>query len=110
VRKLFEHDKESLLEDLMTPKWRMRSVRSAREKYITSEKSQTEELYDLQQDPGEKNNIAPISQPNLSHYRQLLKSFLETVSADRTPAPPGDREVRPLTEEDVRRLKAIGYL
>jgi arylsulfatase A-like enzyme len=110
VSELFEYDKESLPEHLMTPTWRMRSVRSAREKYIISEKSQTEELYDLQKDPGEKNNIAAVSQADTSRYRQWLKSFLETVSAERTPYPPGEREVRPLTEEDVRRLKAIGYL
>jgi len=88
----------------------MRSVRTEDEKYIICGESQTEELYDLRADPGEKNNIAAQNQPRVEHYRTLLDSFLRAVAAGRTPSLPSEREVAPLTEEERRQLKALGYI
>jgi len=91
--------------------WRRRSVRTDGEKYVrTGTDQQVEELYDLQADPGEKNDIAARNQPRLDHYRELLASFLERVAAGRTPLEPGQSKSPLLTEEDKRRLKALGYL
>jgi len=91
--------------------WRRRSVRTDGEKYVrTGTDQQVEELYDLQADPGEKNDIAARNQSRLDHYRELLASFLERVAAGRTPLEPDQSKAPLLTEEDKRRLKALGYL
>ncbi len=94
----------------MSVKWRMRAVRTDREKYIKSEKKQTEEVYDLHADPGEKNNIAAQDQSRLEHYRGLLATFLERLTAQRRLPPEDEPRAAPLTEEVKRRLKALGYL
>jgi arylsulfatase A-like enzyme len=91
-------------------KWRLNSVRTEGEKYIQSSKTETEELYDLGADPGEQTNLAPGNQPRLEHYRGLLSSFLKTVRAGHAPPDPNRPKGQLLTEEDRRRLKALGYL
>jgi arylsulfatase A-like enzyme len=87
----------------------MRSVRTDDGKYIISEKSETEELYDLRSDPGERNNIAAEDEARLKQYRELLEAFLK-ATAGRTASLPTDVEIPRFTEEDKRRLKALGYM
>lgn len=94
----------------LTLKWRKRSVRTDSEKYIEVEKSRTEELYDLSVDPGEKSDIAAENEQGLVEYRGLLDTFLRAVSSGRAPLPEREQQVTPLTEDDRRRLKALGYM
>ncbi len=91
-------------------KFQMRAVRTDDEKYISSEKWQTEEFYDLRADPGEKDNIATQSQSRLERYRELLDSFLQAAASWRAPSAPAKPGVPALTAEDRRRLKALGYM
>ena len=93
-----------------TPAWWSHSVRTENEKCLVSEEKRTEELYDLRKDPAEKNNIAAQNQPGVEHYRKTLRLFLKAVTADRTASLPGEWDVVPLTEEDRRQLKALGYM
>ena len=96
--------------DWFTPEWRRRSVRTDTEKYIKVEKNGTEELYDLNVDPGEKMDIATDSEEGLLEYRGLLDTFLKAVSSGRAPLSESERRATPLTEDDRRRLKALGYI
>ena len=109
VSDLNEVDEERAADD-PTKVWsRMRSVRTDDEKYITSEKKQMEELYDLRADPGEQNNIAHENTPRLLQHRARLASFFDSVVAGRTPPSPDERKTPLLTEDDKRRMKALGY-
>jgi len=93
-----------------TVKWWRRSVRTDDEKYITYEKDQTEEFYNLRADPGEENDIAPQNEKRVDHYRELLDSFLKAAARQRALTKPGEPEVPHLTEDDKRRMKALGYI
>ena len=88
----------------------MHSVRTDSEKHIFSERTQTEELYDLRADPGEKNNIAANNRPRLKRYSELREVFLERVAAGRTPSALGEPKAPPLTEKERQRFNAIGYM
>ena len=61
-------------------------------------------LYDLRSDPEESTNLAGTDHPHEAEMKRLLDGWL----ADRREAAP----VRPseMTEEDVDRLRALGYL
>jgi arylsulfatase A-like enzyme len=93
-------------------KWRKDSVRTNSEKYIVkSERSnRTEQLFGLREDPGEKNDIAADNQPRVEEYRKLLWEFHVSVAKARASLPTGERKDVPLTEEQKRRLKAVGYM
>jgi len=92
------------------PGWWIHSVRTEDWKYIFSAEKRTEELYDLRNDPAEKNNIAAQNQAEVERYRQSLELFLRTVAAERRPSPAAERRIAPLTEHDRRQLKALGYM
>ena len=102
--------RDHVLQLIMTDEWRRYSVRTDGEKYMSSEKNQTEELYNLRLDPGEQNNIATDNQPNVARYRALLKSRLESVNAGREASSPSKLRVVPFNENDRRRLRALGYI
>jgi len=105
-----ETRKKNPFEQPKTVKWWMRSVRTDDEKYITYEKGQTEELYNLRTDPGEENDVAPQNEKRLDHYRELLDSFLKAAATQRELSQPGEPKVPHLTEDDKRRMKALGYI
>ncbi len=88
----------------------MRSVRTDDEKYISSEKWQAEEFYDLRADPGETQNIAAQDQSRLQRYRELLDFLVKAAASRRTPSAPVEPGVPALTAEDRRRLRALGYM
>jgi arylsulfatase A-like enzyme len=94
----------------MTPEWRRYAIRTDTEKYIKVEKSRTEELYDLGEDPGEERDIAADNEQGLLEYRGLLDPFLRAVSSGRATLSESERSVTPLTEDDRRQLKALGYM
>ncbi len=62
-----------------------------------------EELYDLDHDPREQNDISVRRRPEV----QALRGHLETWTRA-TPEP--GREQAPLSEEDKRELRALGYV
>jgi arylsulfatase A-like enzyme len=95
---------------LITDRWRRYSVRTDAEKYMNTEKYETEELYDLRADPRETNSIAQDNQASLEHYRAVKGSFLESVRTRRAPPPPTELRTVPFSQEDRRRLRALGYL
>jgi len=91
--------------------WNMHSVRTEAEKYIlTSEGNNREELYDLEADPGEVKDISGEKETRVLEYRALLNFFLRSVGAERASTLARKQEIVPLTEEDRRRLKALGYM
>jgi len=108
VSELSRRDKEEKTGNLRS--WRMFSIRTDDEKYISSELDQTEELYDLRNDPGETNNIAPENQHRLEHYAELRERFLATVAVNRPPLSATGPRARTVTEEERLQFKAIGYL
>jgi hypothetical protein len=60
------------------------------------------ELYDLENDPGEKNNLAGVRSEEEGRLAFLLDEHLSSMPE---PAPP-----QPLTEEERKKLEALGYV
>ncbi|HWP64492.1 MAG TPA: sulfatase-like hydrolase/transferase [Candidatus Limnocylindria bacterium] len=67
------------------------------------QQQETEELYDLVADPGERNNLALSGHPRLEYFRRKAKRWVEG------PRPPAATEVH-FDEATVARLRALGYL
>ncbi len=51
---------------------KMVGVRDGPYKYVLNLETGAEELYDLEQDPGEKKNVAPLHEKRMSIYKQTL--------------------------------------
>jgi len=66
-----------------------------------------EELYDLEADPDERNNIADERQEELASFRNRLRTFLDSARALRSTRQGQDVE---LDEEVLERLRALGYV
>jgi arylsulfatase A-like enzyme len=108
VSELSRRDKDDKTGNLRP--WRMFSIRTDDEKYLSSELDQTEQLYDLRSDPRETNNIAPENQHRLEHYAEIRERFLATIAAHRPVLSATEPRARALTEEERLQFKAIGYL
>lgn len=82
----------------------IRSVRSLRYKLIQYPGVDEDyfELYDLQQDPGEQENLANLHPELRDGLRQALDRWQGTV--------PGEGPATDLSPEDVENLRALGYL
>jgi len=79
-----------------------RMVRTPRYKLIYDRHSHVRKLYDLQDDPGEKHNVAAKQQEVTNGLMRLLRAFQS-----------GGREgqrVEPPSEETKKRLESVGYL
>lgn len=78
------------------------AVRRGRYKLLHDQQTQATQLYDIQTDPGEKNDIS-------SNHPQVVKSMLSwleefrDIETERTVGPP-------LSPKDVEKLEALGYL
>jgi arylsulfatase A-like enzyme len=74
-------------------------------KYIhtLTDDEEWEELYDLSQDPGELENLAPSAPETLAELRALLRSRLDG-------AKPASVNVADLSEEEIERLRELGYI
>lgn len=74
-------------------------------KYIHSlaDDREWEELYDLREDPGELENLAPSNPEILDELRSMLGSRLEGAAM----ASVNEAE---LSEEDIKRLRELGYI
>jgi arylsulfatase A-like enzyme len=72
-------------------------------------------LYDLGQDPGEQRNVASERPLALRHMLTLLSMHLAGIGTDEGGRSPRPRRVyrrteRPLDEETVQQLRALGYM
>jgi arylsulfatase A-like enzyme len=78
-------------------------VRSGKWKYLEAREEGTQELFDLERDPGELNNLADVHPDQAAALSALVRE-LATQSAT-----PGANAPR-WSAEDQERLKAIGYV
>jgi arylsulfatase A-like enzyme len=67
-----------------------------------------EELYDLERDPTEQQDLAQGSSANLGFFRQLLRAYLDEAKTRHQKSQPG-REIV-LDEETRERMRSLGYL
>jgi choline-sulfatase len=81
---------------------RLDAVYTENYKLIVSSKG-TVELYDLADDPGERNNIAGYEPAIVADMNGLLEKYLATI-------PPVEIGPRDLNTERVKTLKGLGYL
>lgn len=67
-------------------------------------KAGKEELYDLQTDKDEKNNIASQAPEVITKFRKVLSEQIKKIPK------PGDIKEKPLKASQHKRLKALGYI
>jgi arylsulfatase len=67
-------------------------------------KAGKEELYDLQTDKDEKNNIASENPEVIAKFRKVLSEHIKKIPK------PGDIKEKPLNTSQHKRLKALGYI
>jgi arylsulfatase A-like enzyme len=75
-------------------------------KYIFSFYNEMEELYNLKQDPQEKNNLITQEQERKKFFKKQLAAFLDKKSDTRFE----DEEEEPISIEVKKKLKELGYL
>ena len=68
---------------------------------------QTEELYDLQTDPGERHDLATASAAELRGFREKLRAYFQEAKRLRATRK-GEKVV--LDEEALQRLRTLGYV
>ena len=81
------------------------AIISGRHKLIVTPADQAEELYQLDQDPDEQDNRATREPDVTTRLRMMLRVGLEQAKS-RAAMP----EERPLTQEDLDRLRSLGYV
>jgi arylsulfatase A-like enzyme len=91
--------------------YRIRSCRGEGWKYIWDEEGNQQELYDLDLDPGEIENLAAGQPERLRQFRSLVRERFSGLDAIEPVA--GDTVDRLLTpeeeEEIIQRLRSLGY-
>jgi arylsulfatase A-like enzyme len=75
-------------------------------KYIFSFYNEVEEIYNLEKDPQEKQNLIEQEQDQRKFFKKQLAAFLEKGGQDQF----ADEEEEPIDAEVKKRLKALGYL
>lgn len=85
------------------------SVRFGGFKYIRWTTSGREELYDLQHDPGEKENLAASAPSDLAEGRRLLENFEAEGRKARQLLRLTDGETTELDAHTLERLRSLGY-
>jgi arylsulfatase A-like enzyme len=87
------------------------SIIDAPYKYIRHLDSGREELYDLDRDPNELQDLAPVETAVLSRLGALLDREIATAEQTARELGISDRGERvPLDEEALRELRALGYI
>ena len=79
-------------------------------KYIRSADSPREELYDLESDPGETNNIAFLHADKVARARELLADKATKGARLRKLHGLGPAPDAPLDAETIERLRSLGYV
>ena len=72
-------------------------------KYIEGPEENTNELFNLENDPGELNNIYDVSKDKAALLASNLNKWRQTCSS----AGPADTKIR---QEDLEVLKSLGYV
>jgi len=67
-----------------------------------------EELYDLSIDPGEQRRVA--NKKKQHEMRAMIQKYKKVCSHKKLPTPLEDTKKHPLSQEDIKRLKTLGYL
>ena len=78
-------------------------LREGRWKYIRGDSRESEELYDLEKDPGEHNDLREAFPDVARRLSQQLNEWHRSVVR-------GDPAMEPLSAEDRAKLKALGYV
>ena len=76
-------------------------VRKDRWKYIEAREEGTRELFDLADDPGERQNLVESRPDESAELAALVRAW-----ADENPATP----VAPVSPQDAERLRELGYV
>ena len=71
-------------------------------KYIEGEEEGTKELFDLDADPGERNNL-------YESHREIAEALSAKIAAWKA-AYGRESKLQDLSPEDLERLKALGYV
>jgi arylsulfatase A-like enzyme len=94
------------------PRWRnilkARHIRSGRHKFIQTPYLGTEELYDLESDPGEQNNLLRNPSQETLEIAARLRAELTAWAESANPLPSQFENSQ--REETIERLKSLGYL
>jgi arylsulfatase A-like enzyme len=77
-------------------------VRLGRFKLIDHPEGDSDELYDLERDPGERRNLIESAPEEAAKLRDLLEAWRRTHAGPKPQAPPG--------EDERRALEALGYV
>ena len=84
----------------------LHTLRTRRHRLLWDETTDTYQLFDVQQDPGETRDIAD-SEPRLgSNLRNVLLDRLAALSSEGGL----DAESSPIPDELLKRLRALGYV
>jgi arylsulfatase A-like enzyme len=94
------------------PRWtnmlKARHIRSGRYKFIQTPYLETEELYDLESDPGEQRNLLESPSPETLEIAARLRAELTAWAESADPLP---SQFEPSQRDETReRLKSLGYL
>ena len=65
-------------------------------------------LYDLAADPGERTNLLPAREADAARLAEVHR--LAIAAAGRKVSLPGEPEPQPFTQEELERLRSLGYL
>ncbi len=68
------------------------------------------ELFDLEADPGELEDLSALRTTDLDHLARLLAENERAYRRSQAPGSPSPDAVRPLDPEDERRLRSLGYV
>jgi arylsulfatase A-like enzyme len=82
------------------------ALRDARYKFLYDTRTGDEELYDLEDDPGETRDLAKADAIRTAYYRQALQQWVASLAR---PRPAGSEEAT-LTREQCENLKSLGYI
>jgi hypothetical protein len=109
-RDLQEQPPERLISSKADPS-RLMSSRTAGWKYIFDQEGPREELYDLENDPGETENLIDDRPEQAEPLRQRVRNHLEMVEGEAARLGDGDSGKAFHEDEEVsRRLADLGYL
>jgi arylsulfatase A-like enzyme len=69
-----------------------------------------EELYNLSADPGEKHNLLGKNKKKHHKLREILRIYKMYCKRKVSKNIPGDKDNESISEEDMKKLKSLGYL
>lgn len=104
------HRKEVFIESQARNK-NLKAVRTKEFKFVYDFQTQEKELYNLVQDPAEKNNLIKTQTQKAGELEQRLMSWLQSAGKLEKSLPKsGESNVVVIDEDRKKRLEALGYL